>query len=76
MIHNSLQLPHHKPSEDVETSAHWAVGKNERAVLLQVDDGREQARIAITPEETLEIALALLENAKNFLVSENIEKLR
>lgn len=76
MVHHALRLPHPALINDVEsslTSAHWGVGVNETCILLQVDDGTEQTRIRLTPEEALEMATALLENIRAINLTKAIE---
>lgn len=53
------------------SSAHWATGitgKTKR-ILLQIDDGIEQARITITEEEAVDIASSLLDQVHKIFAS-------
>ena len=57
---------HNKPSGyDDTSSAHWAVGRGEDRVLIQINDGEEEARIHLTPEEAREIARDLCGQAES-----------
>ena len=73
VIHNSLKLPHFAPSSNTSSSAHWGVSSNDSCILLQVDDGKKQARIRATPEEALEIAMALIGSAHAFYLAAQLE---
>jgi hypothetical protein len=76
MIHHFLKIKHDPESSEYTSSAHWAIGKNNQCILLQVDDGLEQARVMLTPEEAIDIAIELLTNAQNFNEANHIENHR
>lgn len=55
---------HNKPSGyDNTSSAHWAVGRGEERVLVQVNDGEEEARIHLTTGEARDMAKMLCAQA-------------
>jgi hypothetical protein len=76
MIHHELRLHHPNHKQDIVghlTSAHWGIGHNESCVLLQADDGHNQTRIKLTPEEALSIAGELIQVARGFYEQQALE---
>ncbi len=53
-------MKHHYCAYGHSMGEHWGVSTNEACVLLQVQDADCQARIRITPEEALEVAMELI----------------
>ena len=74
MIHHSI-----KNAKALNSSEHWAVSTNGNGeVLVQIDDGEQQARIRLTSLEVLDLMMVLDHHYERAIIEQcrDIEKKR